>query len=88
MIDKDIEFESTERALTNFENIKECMQGLYEILRITLNPENPYFKIGQDNIEALYQNFLELMVNEVGAKQFIQKLKRSEVDLDILLENL
>jgi len=88
MTDLDTEFESTKRALTNFENIKECIQGLYEILRITLNPENPYFQIGQDNIEALYQNFLELMVNEMGAKQFIQKLKRSEVDLDISPESL
>jgi len=88
MADKDTEYESTKRALTNFDNIKECIQGLFEILKITLKPEDVYFKIGQDNIEALYQNFLELMVNELGARQFIQKLKRSEVDLDIQLENI
>jgi len=85
---KDIEFESTKKALTNFENIKECIQGLFEILKITLPSENIYFQLGQDNIEALYQNFLELMVNDLGVQKFMQKLKNSEVDLDISLGNL
>lgn len=88
MQNKDIEFESTEKALNNFENIKECIQGLFEILKITLPSENIYFKLGQDNIEALYQNFLELMVNDLGAQKFMQKLKNSELDLDISLGNL
>ena len=85
---KDIEFESTKKALNNFENIKECIQGLFEILKITLPSENIYFQLGQDNIEALYQNFLELMVNDLGVEKFMQKLKNSEVDLDISLGNL
>jgi len=85
---KDIEFESTKKALTNFENIKECIHGLFEILKITLPSENIYFQLGQDNIEALYQNFLELMVNDLGVEKFMQKLKNSEVDLDISLGNL
>ena len=39
-----------------------------------------------DNIEALYQNLLELVVNESGAVEFIKKVKRSEIDLDISLD--
>ncbi|MFX0059328.1 MAG: hypothetical protein ACFE85_07660 [Candidatus Hodarchaeota archaeon] len=88
MNNKETIFESAKKALANFENIKECIQGLYEILKITLPSDNIYFQIGQDNIEALYQNFIELMVNELGAKQFIEKLKRSEVNLDISLDSL
>jgi hypothetical protein len=88
MNSKENVFDSAKRALANFENIKECIQGLYDIMKITLTPDNIYFHIGQDNIEALYQNFIELMINEMGAKQFIQKLKRSEIDLDIPLDSL
>ena len=44
--------------------------------------------MGQDNIENLYQNFLELIVNELGAKEFMKKVKSSEIDLDIPLDNL
>ena len=81
-------FESTKQAMTNFENIKECIQGLYEILKINLSHENPFFQMGQDNMEALYQNLLELMVNELGTVEFMKKLKNAEIDLDLPLDNL
>ncbi len=81
-------FESTKKALTSFENIKECIQGLYNILKINLSHENIYFQIGQDNMEALYQNLLELMVNELGTIEFMKKLKNAEIDLDLPLDNL
>lgn len=84
----DIVYKSTKKALNNFENIKECIQGLYEILRIALTSDNMYFNMGQDNIEALYENLLELMVNEVGTVEFMKKLKSAEVDLDLPLDNL
>jgi len=79
--------ELTKQAIFNFENMKECLKGLHEVLKITIPSNNIYLKIGEDNIEALYQNFLELMTNEVGAQEFIAKIKRSEIDLDIPLEN-
>jgi len=81
-------YESTKKALNNFENIKECIQGLYEILKITLPSENIYFNMGQDNVEALYENLLELMVNDLGTIEFMKKLKSAEVDLDLALGNL
>ena len=81
-------FESTKQAITNFENIKECIQGLYEILKINLSHENIYFQIGQDNMEALYQNLLELMINDLGTIEFMRKLKNAEIDLDLPSDNL
>ena len=88
MTSLDSKYESTKKALNNFENIKDCIQGLYEILKITLPSENLYFNMGQDNIEALYENLLELMVNELGTIEFMKKLKTAEVDLDLPLGNL
>ena len=88
MTSLDSKYESTKKALNNFENIKECIQGLYEILKITLPSENMYFNMGRDNIEALYENLLELMVNELGTIEFMKKLKTAEVDLDLPLGNL
>ncbi|MHA1459417.1 MAG: hypothetical protein ACTSQR_07135 [Promethearchaeota archaeon] len=84
----DIVYESTKKALINFENIKDCIRGLYELFMITLPSENIYFQIGQDNIEHLYENLLELMVNEIGTVEFMKKLKSAEVDLDLPLDNL
>lgn len=79
---------STQRSMINFQNIKECIQGLYEILKITNSENNIYFNLAVDNIEALYENLLELLVNESGTNEFIRKVKRSEIDLDIPLDFL
>jgi hypothetical protein len=88
MTDVDVVYEATKNALNNFENIKECIQGLYEILKITLPSENMYFNMGQDNVEALYENLLELMINDLGTIEFMKKLKSAEIDLDLPLDNL
>ena len=88
MQNTDIVYESTKKALINFENIKDCIRGLYEILKITLTSDDIYFNMGQDNIENLYENILELMVNEVGTVEFMKKLKSAEVDLDLPLDSL
>jgi hypothetical protein len=81
-------FELTKQSLTNFENIKECIQGIYEIFKINLSHENIYFQMGQDNMEALYQNLLELMINELGTIEFMKRLKNAEIDLDLPLDNV
>ncbi len=81
-------FELTKKSITNFENIKECIQGLYEVLKINLSHENIYFQVGQDNLEALYQNLLELMINELGTIEFMKRLKNAEIDLDLPLDNV
>ncbi|MBY9020930.1 MAG: hypothetical protein KGD67_07720 [Candidatus Lokiarchaeota archaeon] len=81
-------YKSTKNAIANFENIKECIRGLYEVLKITLASEDIYFQIGQDNIENLYENLLVLMTNEIGTVEFMKKLKGAEIDLDLPLDNL
>ena len=88
MKNTDFIYKSTKKAIINFEKIKECIQGLYEVLKIALPSEDVYFKIGQDNIEHLYKNLLMLMLNEVGTVEFMKKLRGAEIDLDLPLDNL
>lgn len=76
----------TERALKNFENIKESIKGIYEILKISLPDKDFYFKLGVDNITALYQNILELASNETGLKEIMERVENSEIELDIPLD--
>jgi len=76
----------SEKADMNFENLKKSIQGLYEILKITLDKNDLYYKLGLDNILGVYQNFLELMLNDYGARQFMRRLRNSEVSIDIPLD--
>jgi len=76
----------TEKALKNFDNIKEAIKGIYEILKISLPEKDFYLKVGVDNITALYQNILELASNESGLREIMKRLENSEIELDIPLD--
>ncbi|MFX1237011.1 MAG: hypothetical protein ACFFAS_16795 [Promethearchaeota archaeon] len=77
-----------EKADLNFENIKESVKGIYEIFKINFDDNDIYFKAGLDNIIGIYQNFLELMLNDYGARQFMKKLRSAEIEIDIPLDFL
>ncbi|MFX1571185.1 MAG: hypothetical protein ACFFB0_00380 [Promethearchaeota archaeon] len=76
---------STEKAVSNFENIKTALKGLYEIMDLGMNEDEFYREAGKENIEALYKNLIELLLNEYGLRQLVKKINSSEVDLNIVL---
>ncbi|MHA1414005.1 MAG: hypothetical protein ACTSO4_15475 [Promethearchaeota archaeon] len=88
MSKEELKFEAVAKALKNFENLKKCIQGIYEILNISLPSDDAYFLMAQDNLEELYRNFLELLLNEKGARELSNMIKRSEIDLDIVLNSV
>ncbi|MFW6272865.1 MAG: hypothetical protein ACOC2U_03700 [bacterium] len=71
------------QALKNFENVKLAIRGIYEILSINFTEEDLYYKMSIDNIIGLYQNLLELLTNEQGMKELREKIKNSDIDVDI-----
>ena len=90
MIKSEFSNKLTEQAFKNFENIKESLKGLFEILSLTANEseENElYYNLGIDNISGLYENFLELMFNDFGARKVMKALRNSEIDLAIPLND-
>ena len=78
-------FKSKEKAEKSFENIKDAVKGLYEILDLSLSEDDFYYEAGKDNITAIYKNFIELLLNEYGLRQLLKKIQNSEVDLNIVL---
>jgi len=76
------------KADDNFSRMKSCIKGIYEILKITMNEDDALFKMGLDNVIGIYQNFLELMLNDYGARQFMKKLRSAEIEIDIPLDFL
>ncbi|NVM18329.1 MAG: hypothetical protein HWN80_11485 [Candidatus Lokiarchaeota archaeon] len=78
-------FRSKEKAEKNFETIKDAVKGLYEILDLSLIEDKFYYEAGKDNITAIYQNLIELLLNEPGLRQLLKKIRCAEVDLNIVL---
>jgi len=79
-----------DKAEQNFDNIKEAIKGLYEVLNITLagKEEDIYYEVGKDNITALYKNLIELLLNDYGLRKIVKKIKNSDIDLDIVLNEI
>jgi len=90
MTNKEFTIRATEQAEKNFEKIKASIKGLYEILNINFadNDDEFYLEAGEDNLMGLYQNFIELLTNEYGLRQLVKKVNRSEINLDIVLNEL
>lgn len=79
------EIKSKEKAEKNFENIKDAIKGLYEILDLTIRDDDFYYEAGKDNITAIYKNLVELLLNDYGLRHLLKKIQNSEVDLNIVL---
>ncbi len=76
-----------EKAEKNFENVKEALKGLYDILDLTISDDKFYYEAGKDNIMAVYKNLIELLLNEYGLRNLLKKIQNSEVDLNIVLND-
>ncbi|MFW9772014.1 MAG: hypothetical protein ACFFEO_07595 [Candidatus Thorarchaeota archaeon] len=87
MSGKETDTELRDRAYENFENIRISLTGLLEILNIILpdNENEMYLNLALDNIDGLYQNFLELILNERGLPLLLHKLRHSDVNVGLPL---
>ena len=81
---------SVEKAEKNFHDIKESIKGLYDILSIGLADKDDqiYYEAGKENIVGLYKNIIELMLNDYGLRKVVKKIKDSDIDLDIVLNEI
>ena len=75
------------KALENFEVMKKSIIGIHEVLKLVLNEKDILYKVGMDNLLAMYDNFLQLMMNEYGAIAFMKKLRDSKIDIEIPLDD-
>jgi hypothetical protein len=90
MIKSEFSNKLTEQAFKNFENIQQSLKGLFEIMQLARDGEDfqdLYYDMGVDNISGLYENLLELMFNDYGARQVMKALRNSEIDLAIALND-
>lgn len=85
MIESKYTKDAIKKAIKNFENVKASIKGLYEIININLADDDIYSEAANDNLSGLYRNLLELFINDYGLREFTKKLRNSEIDLNIIL---
>ena len=75
-----------QQAEKNFEEIRETISGLFEILDINMPDDDIYLNMGRDNLIKLYQSIIELILNDFGLKYIRNKLYNSDMKLEITLD--
>lgn len=87
MIESNFTKKLKEKAELNFENIKESIKGLYEVMGLAIpqDEDSIYDDIASENLSALYKNLLELLMNDYGARDFVKRLKNKQVNIEIPL---
>ncbi|TFG29236.1 MAG: hypothetical protein EU532_03550 [Promethearchaeota archaeon] len=69
-----------DEAFENYNNIRECISGLKEILDINLLENNIYHKLGMDNLKALHDNIIELMNYTYSPRKVRIRIREIEYD--------
>jgi hypothetical protein len=87
MVQANFTADMVKKAEKNFENIKKSVKGLYDIFNIGLEDEI-YLEAGKDNISGLYRNVIELLLNDYGLRKLVKKIRSSELEVDIVLDEL
>ena len=71
---------SIEEAMKYYENIKESLQGISEILNITLRENDFYHQAGNDNLKALNDNVLDILKYCFTPREVRMKVREIEFE--------
>lgn len=67
-------------AFSCYNNIRECISGLNEILNINFQENNIYRQVGMDNLKALHDNLADLLKHTCTPREVRIKLREIEFD--------
>ncbi len=67
-------------AFSCYNNIRECISGLNEILNINFQENNIYRQVGMDNLKALHDNLVDLLKHTCTPREVRIKLREIEFD--------
>jgi len=64
----------------NYENIRESLKGIDEILKINFLENNLYYKLAMDNLKAVHENVLNLLKHTYSPREVRIKLREIEYE--------
>ncbi len=74
------EQKNVDDAFSCYNNIRECISGLSEILNINFQENNIYRQIGIDNLKNLHENVVEILKHTSAPREVRIKLREIEYD--------
>ncbi|MFX1363889.1 MAG: hypothetical protein ACFFCE_14085 [Promethearchaeota archaeon] len=76
----DSDDDSNEDPWDYYDKVKDALYGLFEVLNISLDPDNVYYKCGVDNLEALKNGLIDLLMKDYDTLELQDTLRKIEFD--------
>ena len=70
-----------EKAWAYYERIKDSLNGLFEILNVSIEKDNPFYQFALDNIKNLRDTIIDLLEHEYNPAEIKRKLRDLEFDI-------
>jgi len=67
-----------EDAMKSYENVRESLTGLYEIININFNKKDFFYKAAIDNLKALNENIIEILKHSNNPREVRMRLRELE----------
>lgn len=79
--DVDQEEDKEEKAWETYQKIKKALEGLFEILNLSLEEDNVLLQLGVDNLNQLKETILDVLTHDYDSKEMKYKLRELEFDI-------
>ncbi|MFX1338131.1 MAG: hypothetical protein ACFFDK_05950 [Promethearchaeota archaeon] len=74
------EQKNVDEMFSCYDNIRECISGLTEILNINFQENNIYRQMGIDNLKNLHDNVIDLLKHICSPREVRIRLREIEYD--------
>jgi hypothetical protein len=64
-----------------YDKVKDALNGLFEVLNIALDPNSVYYQAGVDNLKALKNSLIDLLMKDYDTLELQDTLHRIEFDV-------
>ena len=72
---------SEEDAWDYYDKVKDALNGLFEVLNIALDPDSAYYEWGVDNLNALKNNLIGLLMKDFDTLELQDTLRKIEFNI-------
>jgi len=72
--------EKLEDAMEYYKNVRECLTGLYNIIKLNLPEKDIFHQVGMDNLMNLNNNVLEILRSSFSPREVRMRVREIEFD--------
>ena len=73
--------DNNEEAWEYYDKVRDALNGLFEVLNVALEPDNILYQCGVDNLEALKNSLIGLLMRDYDTLELQDTLRKIEFDV-------